>query len=137
MILFARVDRRGGDRWKSLPSCSASCWYSYVTVSTGSLSTATPRVTLRLTYRDAIQRACSPQDVLEITKRAVADAKKGDAHARLFIARIMGLDSLRITVDPAAHPAPNPPVYHLDALDDDELAVLGRLSAKMLEGPGE
>jgi hypothetical protein len=90
-----------------------------------------PRTVLSMTYRDALQRACSPQDLLEITKGAVADAKQGDAHARLFIARIMGLDTLRITVDPAL----NPPVYHLDALDDSELEVLGQLTTKMLEGP--
>jgi hypothetical protein len=95
-----------------------------------------PRAVLHLTYRDAIQRACSAQDLMEITRKAVADAKKGDAHARLFIARIMGLDSLRLTIDPAGAPAPVP-VYHLGALDDGELAMLGELSAKMLTGPAE
>jgi len=92
-----------------------------------------PRAVLRLTYRDAIQRACSPEDLMQITRRAVADAKQGDAQARLFFARIMGLDTLRLTVDSAL----SPPTYRLDALSDGELEVLGRLSDKMLSPPLE
>ena len=90
-----------------------------------------PRAVLSLTYRSALEHACSPQDLLEITKRAVVDAKKGDHFARMFIAKIMGFETLRITVDPAPHP----PVYHLDRLDDEELEALGRLGSKMIEGP--
>lgn len=73
---------------------------------------------------------------MEITRRAVADAKKGDHYARMFIAKITGLDTLRITVDPGA-PGPPIPTYRLDVLTDAELEVLGRLSAKMLGGPDE
>ena len=90
-----------------------------------------PRARLTLTYKSALEHACSPQDLLEITKRAVADAKKGDHYARMYIAKIMGLDSLRITVDPTSAGAPMP-VYNLNALDDEELAVLDQLSNKMM-----
>jgi hypothetical protein len=45
-------------------------------------------------------------------------------------------ETLRITVDPSA-PALNPPAYRLDALDDEEVEVLGQLSAKTIEGPTE
>ena len=93
-----------------------------------------PRLTLHLTYRDALTRACSPQDLLEITRRAVVDAKKGDHYARMYIAKIMGLDSLRITVGPPDSPVP---VYNLDALSDTELEVLGRLGSKMISGPDD
>lgn len=94
-----------------------------------------PRAVLTLTYRSALEHACSPQDVLEITRRAVTDAKRGDHHARMYIAKIMGLDTLRLTIDPGA-PGPYP-AYRLDALDDEELALLGRLSDRMLSGPEE
>ena len=91
-----------------------------------------PRARLTLIYKSALKHAVSPQDLLEITQRAVADAKNGDHYARMYIAKIMGLDSLRITID-AAHT----PVYRLDALDGHELEVLGTLGDKMLAGPVE
>jgi hypothetical protein len=96
-----------------------------------------PRAVLTLSYRTALEHACSPQDLLEITQRAVADAKRGDHHARMYLAKIMGFDTLRITIDPGAPGGPPVPTYRLDALSDDELAVLGRLSAKMIAGPAE
>lgn len=86
-------------------------------------------------YRQALERASTPQDLLEITRRAVADAKKGEHFARIFIAKAFGFDRLAITLAP--HPDSPAPVYHLDALTDGELETLGRLSAKMLSGPLE
>lgn len=87
------------------------------------------------TYKDALQRACTPQDLWEITKRAVADAKRGDHYARMFIAKALGFDRLGITL--ALHPDSPAPTYRLDSLDDEELGLLDRLADKMLEGPAE
>ena len=36
----------------------------------------------RVAWREAFDRACSPDDLEAIVRRAVADAKKGDRHAR-------------------------------------------------------
>jgi hypothetical protein len=85
------------------------------------------------TYRQALEHACSPKDLFEITRRAVADAKKGNHYARMYIARILGLDALKVTLTPP--PGSPIPAYRLDSLTDSELDVLDVLSAKMLMAP--
>ena len=88
-------------------------------------------------YHDALRRARSPSELMAIVQRAVRDARAGDRYARYFSPRFLGLDSLRITVNPEA-PGPPMPSYHLDALSPEEFEVWDRLSvAKMLIGPDQ
>lgn len=87
-------------------------------------------------YRTALERACSPQDLFEITRKAVADAKKGDHYARMYLARVLGLDALKVTLTP--QPGSPIPAYRLDLLTPAEMMLLDQLSvlsAKMLMAP--
>jgi hypothetical protein len=94
------------------------------------------------TYAEAVSRAVPPQKLFEIVQKAVTDAlgsgKRCDG-ARMFILRVLGADQIKVYLHGlnGSQPGSSMPVYRLDALDDAELVLLDRLSAKMTIEGGE
>ena len=76
-----------------------------------------------------------PRGPVQITKRAVQDAKNGDHFARMYLSKVLGFD--RIAVSLEAAPGTPMPTYDLDRLTHEELEMLDQLTAKMIEGPEE
>lgn len=60
-----------------------------------------PRREAERQYLDATLAAVSVEDWTEIVKRAAADAKAGDAKARDWLARVLGIDAARAAPDDA------------------------------------
>ena len=88
------------------------------------------------TYGEAIERSCPPETLAKVVEKAVkhalGDGPRCDG-ARMFLLKVLGADQIRVYLNSR----PVAPAYRLDALDDEELALLSRLSDKMLSGPEE
>jgi hypothetical protein len=85
--------------------------------------------------KHTISQACPPETLFKIVARAVRDAlsdSDGRHGARLFLLRCLGADQIRVYLNGLyGLSAPNPPSYDLSGLDDKEMMLLDRLSAKM------